>query len=356
MHAAPMPGLHDLPTEQPPGVPWPTNDWPTGDPPPADVSALLDEAFEPDGPMATTYAVVLIKNGELVYERYDGVIEHWDEPDEPVSPTTKLLSWSMAKSILHATVGVLVARGDLDPAAPAAVPEWQEGPDDPRATITLDHLLTMRDGLDFFEDYVDVENSDAIKMLFGEGQHDLAHYAATRPLAATPGERFNYSSGTSNIVSAIVARTVGAGEKYERFIKDNVLGPIGIDDPLLKFDDVGTWIGSSFAYMPARDFARFGYLYLRGGTWDGREIVPAAWVDHGRTPRSVDPTDGRIHGAHWWVVDDGFGTFRASGYEGQMIVVVPALDAVLVRLGKTPEAGSDALTTWRTSVVDALAR
>ena len=140
---------------QPRGTPWPDPDWADGPVPSGvDLAPLLDAAFDTDGPLARTYAVVVIHRGRLVAERYDGVIEHWDRADEPVGPDTLLLSWSMAKSMLHAAVGILVGEGRLRLDAPAPVPQWA-GPTDPRRMITLQQLLEMRDGLDFAEDYVD---------------------------------------------------------------------------------------------------------------------------------------------------------------------------------------------------------
>ncbi len=258
----------------------------------------------------------------------------------------------MAKSVLHLAVGALVGAGRLTLDARAPVPEWSD-PSDPRHLITLDQLLCMRDGLDFLEDYVDDTRSDVITMLFGEGKADVAHFAADRPLAHAPGTYFNYSSGTSNIVSGIVAREVGAGDAYTQFLRDTLFDPIGMRSADARLDDAGTFIGSSYVYATARDFARFGLLAIRDGTWDGRRVVPAGWIDHGRRPRSVDAEDGQLYGAHWWVVGDDLGTFRASGYEGQSILVCPALDLVVVRLGRSTSDQYAALTTWRRQVVNA---
>ncbi len=351
-----MSGLIALPP-QPAGVDWPTENWPEGTlPPGVDLNPLLDEVFDDGGPLAETFAVVVVHRGEIVAERYQGALEHFDRPPTPVTAETPLLSWSMAKSVLHAAVGLLVGDRRLDLDAPAEVPEWADR-GDPRHAITLRQLLAMRDGLAFVEDYVDGGDSDVIEMLFGRGQADMAHFAADRPLAAPPGTRFNYSSGTSNIVSGVVARTVGPGESYARFLHGRLFGPLGMTSADPDFDEAGTWVGSSYLRTSARDYARFGLLYLRDGMWDGVRLLPAGWVDYARTWVSEDPEDASPYGAHWWgVAGDTLGTFRASGYEGQSITVCPALDLMVVRLGKTPLEREESLVPWRAAMVDAFAR
>jgi CubicO group peptidase (beta-lactamase class C family) len=339
-------------------VAWPTLEWPQGDPPDAvaaEIETLLDRVFDDEGPLATTYAVVVVQRGTVVAERYQGRLEHFDRPPDAVTRQSLLLSWSMAKSMLHAVVGMLVGDGRLDIDTPADVPEWSSA-DDPRHAITLRQLLAMRDGLDFVEDYVDERVSDVIEMLFGAGQADMAHFAADRPLAAPPGERFNYSSGTSNIISSVVARTVGAAQPYEQFLCQRLFDRIGMHSARPEFDAAGTWVASSYVRASARDFARFGLLYLRDGVWDGTRLLPEGWVDYGRTIESVDPIDGP-YGAHWWGVDDDtLGTFRASGYEGQSITICPTLDLIVVRLGKTAAEHYPDLTRWRADMVSAFTR
>ncbi|MEY2399467.1 MAG: hypothetical protein QOJ00_2641 [Actinomycetota bacterium] len=340
---------------QPGGVPWPTIDWPRGGVAAGvALDALLDELFDASGPCATTFAAVIVHRGRLVAERYASTIEHFDRADEPINATTPLLSWSMAKSMLHALVGMLVDEGRLALDEPLGVPLWS-GDDDRRRVITLEHLLDMRDGLDFVEDYVDGERSDVINMLFGEGKADVATFAADRPLAAPPGKRFNYSSGTTNIVSGAVARLVGAGDAYRRFLEARLFAPIGMRSATATFDDAGTWIASSYVYATAQDFARFGYLYLRDGVWDGKRLLPQGWVDHARRIRSYDEENDNYYGAHWWAGGDRYGTFRCVGYDGQRIVVVPALDLIVVRLGKTPAEHYDDLRRWTERVIDAFA-
>jgi CubicO group peptidase (beta-lactamase class C family) len=318
----------------------------------AGVDAVVEEVFSQPDSLGTTFAVVAVQAGRVVVERYGGELEHWDRPAEPVGPTTPLLSWSMAKSMLHAVVGMLVGDGDLALDEPAPVPAWS-GPGDPRGAITVTHLLEMRDGLDFNEDYVDDGVSHVIDMLFGSGALDVAGYAAARPPAAPPGERFNYSSGTSNIISGVVRSVVGAGADYEDFLRRRLFEPIGMSSAVPGFDQAGTWVASSFVHATALDFARFGALYLHDGVCDGVRLLPEGWVEHGRRFRSVDPTDGRRYGAHWWLLDDRFDSFFAAGYEGQSIVVTPALDLVTVRLGKTPADLGDGLRDWRVRLVHA---
>jgi len=325
--------------------------WPTGEPVAA-VEALADELIGDTAAYGDTYALVVIRGGRIVLERYGGALPSLDHPPTPVTPTTPLLSWSMAKSILHAGVGILVGDGQLELHAPADVPAWQE-PADPRAAITLEHLLSMRDGLDFAEDYVDAGVSDVIEMLFGDGHDDVAAYAETRSLRHEPGTVFNYSSGTSNIVSAIAARAVGSGPRLVELLRTRLFEPIGMTSADPRTDAAGTFIGSSYVYATARDFARFGLLYLRNGVWDGTRLLPEGWVDHGRTLRSHDE-EGTGYGAHWWIMEDDLGTFRAAGYEGQSIYVCPGLDVLAVRLGRTPAELNPSLTDWRKRLVDSL--
>ncbi len=339
--------------EQPAGLAWPTQAWARGDAPAAaGLDTLVDEMFADADRFQTTYAVLAVHHGKVVAERYAGALPNWVGDDIPVRPETPLLSWSMAKSMLHAAVGVLVGDGWLDVDAPGLVPEWA---DDERAAITLPDLLAMRDGLAWNEDYVEAGGSQVIEMLFGEGQHDVGAFARARRTAVPPDTRFNYSSGTTNIVSGVVADIVGRGDPYVAFLRDRLFAPIGMATAQPTLDAAGLWVASSYVHATAEDFARFGYLYLRDGMWDGARILPEGWVDTGRLLRSIDPDDGRGYGWQWWVTDDDHGTFWANGYEGQSILVSPANDLVVVRIGRTDAAHGAHLFDWRARVVDAFA-
>ncbi|MFL5298591.1 MAG: serine hydrolase domain-containing protein [Phenylobacterium sp.] len=341
--------LPPLPS-QPAGVAWPTRAWPEGElsgglrgtP----FQALVEEAFGGTGRLGETHALLVVQGGRLVFERYaDGF-----------GPESTHHSWSMAKSITHALVGLAVGEGRLDIQAPADVPEWRNA-GDPRAAITLNHLLHMSSGLDWVEEYLPDRPSDVRAMLFGEGQDDVAAYAARSPLTHPPGSFFYYSSGTTNLVSRALARALDAfGPDFEAFMRARLFDPLGMASPIPKFDAAGTFIGSSYCFCTARDFARFGLLYLSDGVWDGRRLLPEGWVDYARTPTFQQPgADADPYGAHWWLGLGGPGSFSANGYDGQFTVCVPDLDLVLVRHGVS-EAQKDAVKPWIGEIVDCFRR
>jgi len=282
--------------------------------------------------------MVVMHRGEVVAERYGTQPETVFGPAAPVNADSALISWSTAKSITHAVVGLLVADDKLDLEAPADVPEWR-GTDKQR--ITLMNLLKMQSGLEFVEDYVDGETSHCIGMLFGEGASDHAGYAAALPLAHTPGTVWNYSSGNTNIITRVLGGVIGGGQSgMEAFLRHRLFGPVGMDSATPGFDEVGTWVGSSYVYATARDFARFGELYRRSGiTETGERILPVGWADHGRAFVAHDPTNdvpaGFDYGRHWWMWPQFQGSIAAHGYEGQFIVVVPDRELTVVHLGKT---------------------
>ncbi len=327
---------------QPEGVPWPTASWPEGTPS-VEVDAVVARAFE-DPALVETYAVVVVLGGRVVAERYGGALPSLTHDPTPVDASTPLLSWSMAKSFLHAAVGVLVGDGRLDPDAPAAVPEWQRR-GDPRRAITLRQLLQMRGGLRWNEDYVDAGASDVIEMLFGSGKDDVAAYAATKPLGAVPGTTFCYSSGTSNLIARCLGQVVGPGAATESFLAERLFAPLGMGAARVTLDAAGTFVGSSFLYCTARAMAKFATLYLRDGHWESARLLPDGWVADARRAISVDRDEADLHySSHWWL--DSTGAFWASGYEGQRAIVVPDADAVVVRYGRTPEAASAEVRAW----------
>jgi CubicO group peptidase (beta-lactamase class C family) len=302
---------------------------------------------------ALTNAVVVIQAGRVLVERYAGMREFFDRPSEPITAASPLLSWSMAKSVLHFLVGTLVDEGRLDPEQLASVPEWTET-SDPRHAIRIADLLGMRDGLGFVEVYELGETSDVVEMLFGEGKEGMAEYAARTPLAHEPGTVFNYSSGTTNILSRIVADVVGYGEAYRDYIQRRLFDPLGMTSAEATFDPTGVFVASSFVHASALDYAKFGLVYLRGGEWDGAQLISRAWAETAQVPLSVDEESATFYSWQWWVTGDEYGTYWASGYEGQQISIVPALDALVLRFGHTPEGRYPAIRDWRSRVLKVL--
>lgn len=313
--------LPHLPS-QPVGIEWPTTNWPRSTVDDPHLLKLADEIFDLNKAQGVTYALLIVKQGQLVYERYDA----------GANPFYLQYSWSMAKSIVHALVGILVKQGKLDIFAPANIPEWKG---DARRDITVDQLLRMSSGLQFNEDYVDGEASDVISMLAADGRHDTGAFAANMPLVHQPGSVWSYSSGTTNIICRLLKNLVGGGaDGMLRFMNDELFEPMGFRTATPKFDTSGTFIGSSYLMASPQDFARFGLLYLRGGTWDGREILTSDWVDYARTPTINNGDD--CYGAHWWMHPEKPDWFYCGGYDGQRIMCVLEKDAVIVRLGRTP--------------------
>jgi CubicO group peptidase (beta-lactamase class C family) len=302
----------------------------------ADLPAAIARAFAEPNPSALkrTKAVVVVHRDHVVGERYaDGI-----------SADTPLPGWSMTKSVLSALIGVLVRNGRLAVGDPAPVPEWQQ-PGDPRAAITVEHLLRMSSGLRFDEGMAS-PRSDVMRMLFGVG--DAAKYAAGTDVAVAPGTAWQYSSATTNILSRVARTVLGDDAAYLTFPRRALFGPLGMSSAVLETDAAGTFIASSYMHATARDWARFGLLYLHDGVWNGTRILPEGWVRYTTTPAPADPA-GR-YGAHFWlqVPDDYSGSdarlpvpaFHAAGHEGQFVTIVPSRAAVIVRLGRTrhPEA------------------
>lgn len=355
-----LPDRHLLPLPaQPDGVPWPTAVWPEA---PADdlggdgprLDALLDELVsgEPHRMFGLTHAAAVVARGRLVGERYGRRVVadlrslDEDPPLDDLTSADELLSWSMAKSITHLAVGAAVGDGALRVTDPVPEPQWSEAAD-PRAAITWDDLLTMRPGLRWYEEYFDLRGDDlpdVITMLFGDASADMAAYAASMRLKHEPGspEAYNYSSGTTNIVAANLQRVLGLdAEAMDAFLRARIFEPIGMTSARASFDDAGTYIGSSYTHATLRDWCRFGLLAMRDGQWDGRRLVPEGWIDHGRRARTWD--EKRMHGAHWWTWDSDEMPFGAHGFEGQRVICFPTRDVVVVRLGKTEDANTDAL-------------
>ncbi|MCC7633991.1 serine hydrolase domain-containing protein [Stenotrophomonas rhizophila] len=327
----------------------PARPWPQGDAPVARLQAAAEArldraaldaavraAFDEQntGGYPDTRAIVVVQGGTIVAEHYA----------PGFTQDTRMLGWSATKSLMGTLVGLLVDDGVLALDAPAPVPEWQ-GAGDPRAAITLRQLLTMSSGLAFVESYK--PGNDSIKMLFEAG--DMGALAAARPLEHAPGTHWSYSSGTTNILSRIVFQATGGTlEGMTRFAQKRLFEPAGMRSALIEPDESGVLVGSSYGYATARDWARYGLLYLNHGQAGGKRLLSPQWLDFALTPTPA--SERPSYGAQLWLnrpaaaeagrkvlQDVAPDAYMAMGHNHQIVAVIPSQDAVIVRLGWTPE-------------------
>lgn len=287
-------------------------------------SAMLEN--DPEKPK-NTLAILVVYNGQIVEEKYANGFNH----------QSKLMGWSMTKSITNALIGILVKDGKLKVEEPAEVSEWQN---DMRKNITLNNLLQASSGLDWSETYFNP--FEDFHQMFIKSD-DKGAYGASRPLVYEPGTHFQYSSGTTNLLSRMIRQKTG-DENYHRFPYEQLFYRIGMLNTIMEPDASGTFVGSSYTFATARDWARFGLLYLNDGVWRNERILPEGWVSYSTTPGSA--TKLGEYGAQWWLnagaKEDSnkrkypelpIDLFWADGFEEQYVMVVPSKKLVVVRLG-----------------------
>lgn len=316
-------------TPVPDSIPWPTGNLITASGAVHDkqkLTALLDDAFSEPGTdsLRRTRAILIIYKGELIAERYA----------EGFDSSSLFLGWSMTKSLTNAMIGVLVKKGKLQVKDAAPISSWAH---DLRKRITIEHLLHASSGLRWEENYGGP--SDATNMLFKSA--DMGSFAAAATYESEPETVFEYSSGTTNILQMIIRQT--AGEAYHSFAYDELFNKIGMMSLVLEPDASGTFVGSSYSFATARDWSRFGLLYLYDGTWEGEQLLPEDWVEYSTRPAPA-ATRGE-YGAQFWLnhgAPDDPGSrffpdvpadlFYADGYEGQNVFILPSKDLVVVKL------------------------
>ncbi|MEX2123690.1 MAG: serine hydrolase [Woeseia sp.] len=289
---------------------------------------VLDRAFDGRsyGDGVVTAGVIVLRGGKIVAERYR----------RGFGIRNGYRTWSTAKSITAALMGIAAHKGLLDLDAPAAIPEWQY-PGDPRQKITYKHLLWMSSGL-----YSGGNNTYAV--YFG-GQDAISAITGTE-LEAEPGTRWKYANNDSMLLLRALRNVLGNDLRYLRFPYDELLYRIGMYHTRMETDHLGNFIGSSQVYTTARDLARFGLLLANDGVWNGERLLPEDWVEFSRTPAPAKPVEEgtRGYGAQFWLLDSmpGIpkGTFTTAGNKGQYVTVVPGHDLVIVRTGVDPLGSS----------------
>ena len=338
------------------GFAWPTETWGVGEvagDAAVQVPQLIDDAFriQRSERMGETRAVVVVHGGEIVFERYaDG----FDQD-------TRQISWSMAKSVNQALLGVAVQEGivpDIDAPMPSAYPEGHT-----RSNVTWRQWIEMTDGMAWKEvQALSLTGNNAVQMLAGAGRLDVIDYIIDQEFLRPPGRHWNYNTGSTILVGEALAHqlvddpspaTVKA--RYDDLFFDR----IGMDF-VVEFDAAGTPITGALMWATPRDWAKFGLLYLRGGVWDGEQVLPEGWVDWAQTGSETD--DGNVYGAGFWRMvpaneashaerspDDGpWDAYAVQGSEGQVVWIVPSRDLVIVRMGVMANERSNwtALMNW----------
>lgn len=315
--------------------------------PRAALARAVDDLFG-DPALGETRAVLVLHKGQIVAERYA----------PGYGPDTRLVGWSMSKSITAVLIGLLVSDGRLrlDEAAP--VPTWQRS-GDPRGEITLRQLLQMRSGLRHVETATPAGDADTVRMLVLDGRDDEAAYAEAQPLEAVPGSKWEYSTATTVILADLAARALTDSkdpairrQAVGDYLRTRLLDPVGMASAVAEYDAAGTLEGGSFIHATARDWAKFGEFLRHNGAVNGAQIVPSDWIRFMRSPAPHNPGYG---GQLWLNAPQPSGEeelfpesgprniFACIGHLGQYVIVSPDQELTIVRLGKTDQPKRAAL-------------
>ena len=284
------------------------------------LKGVIEDSFDKKGQKdKRTRSVIVIYKNKIIAEKYD----------DGFNKNSKILGWSMTKSLTATYFGILQKQSKFDIMKPAPIAEWKN---DERSKITTNDLLHMNSGLEWEEDYGKI--SDVTKMLFIE--EDMTKSQINKPLVGKPNNTWNYSSGTTNLLSGILRKQFKTHQEYLDFWYTNLLDKIGMNSAIVETDMVGNFVGSSYGWATTRDWAKFGLLYLHKGNWNGEQIFDESWVKYVSTPTN---TSNGQYGAQFWLNAGGRfpnapkDMYYASGYQGQMVAIFPSHDLVIVRMG-----------------------
>jgi CubicO group peptidase (beta-lactamase class C family) len=290
----------------------------------ARLQKAISAAFDTNGEKKKrTRAVVVLYKGKLIAEKYATGFHK----------NSKILGWSMTKSLTATYFGILQKQGKINVMNPAPIEEWKK---DERSKITINDLLHMNSGLEWEEDYGKI--SDVTKMLFQA--EDMTRCQAEKQALYKPNTHWYYSSGTTNLLSEILRKQFKSHQEYLDFWYAALLDKIGMSSALVETDMAGNYVGSSYGWATPRDWARLGQLYLNKGKWNGEQIFDPNWAAYVATPTNT--SNGR-YGAQFWLNAGGYfpdaprDMYYCSGYQGQMVAIIPSRDLVIVRMGLNEE-------------------
>ncbi len=294
------------------------------------LESAVDYAFDKENEyIKKTRGLLVIKDNKLIAERY---AKGFDKD-------TKILGWSMNKSICNTLIGILVKQGKTSLNEQNLFSEWSN---DQRKNITLDDLLRMRSGLKWDEIYT--HRADATQLLFET--YSCGDFAIDKELEFDPGTYWEYSSGTTNILSRYIRDIINNDEAYLRFPYDSLFNKLGMNSMVLDTDQEGNYILSSYGYATIRDWAKYGLLYANEGRLNGDQIISKEWVNYSKS--ITENSTGKCYGSHFWLNTDGIAfpnaphdLYYASGYQGQYVFIIPSKNAVIVRMGLTQDEDFD---------------
>jgi len=292
------------------------------------VKKAVANAFDTDGQqIKKTRSVLVLYKDHIIAEKYA----------EGFSKITPMLGWSMTKSITATMFGILQKQGKLNINQSHLFKDWEN---DTRANITLNDLLHMNSGLEWDENYGEL--SGVTRMLFVD--KDMSQRQRQKPEKYAPDTHWNYSSGTTNLLSGWLRTKFKTHQDYLDFWYTALLDKIGMHSALIETDLAGNYVGSSYGWATTRDWAKFGTLYLHRGNWQGTQIIDSTWVDYVKTPTNT--SNGR-YGAHFWLNAGGIlpdvpkDMFSCNGFQGQRVFIIPSKNMVVVRTGLTEEPDFD---------------
>jgi hypothetical protein len=286
----------------------------------AKLNAAVANAFDKKGKIdKRTRSLLVIYKDKIIAEKYA----------TGFSKSSKILGWSMTKSITSAMFGILEKQHKLNIYAPAPIPEWAN---DERKKITINDLLHMNSGLEWEEKYDKI--CDATEMLFQA--EDMTRSQLIKPAIFKPNTHWNYSSGTTNLLSGILRKQFKTHQEYLDFWYSSLIDKIGMNSMILETDMLGNYVGSSYGWATTRDWSKFGLLYLHKGNWNGEQIFDESWAKYTATATNTSNGD---YGGHFWLnsgekfPDVPKDMYYCGGFQGQMVAIIPSLDMVIVRMG-----------------------
>ena len=285
------------------------------------INQLVDAAFDTgDAFFKKTRAILILHNNQIIGEKYASGIDQ----------NTPLIGWSMSKTVMAALIDRRMQTTALHLSSNNLFPAWNN---DDRKTIALQHLLQMNSGLEWIEDYGSISHATTMLYL----RDDMPKYATKSKLDTLPGKKWYYSSGTTNLLSGILRNTFENDKDYWDFPYDSLFYPLGMRSITFEPDASGNYVGSSYTYATARDWSRFGLLYLNNGKFNEQQLLSKEWVNFSTQP--AVGSNGK-YGAQLWLNHNRIAlpdcpndTYFMDGYNGQRIFIVPSKKLVVVRLG-----------------------